>query len=151
MPLHIIIVEEPGPLGPDLARLLRYKGFKAVAALDLEDALLLVRESAPTRVALLVSSTLAASQSERFDLLFQQTPKPLVRFLCTGPLSCPMHPGLRCPGLDCFQKPLDFIAPDLTDRLNKILPADSPSLPPNTSEDLATSARFCFARATGTC
>jgi hypothetical protein len=144
MPLPIIIVEEPGPLGPDLARLLKYRGFRAVAALNLDDALILLRESAPERVALFVSSILAAAKSERFDLLLRQTPRPLVRFLCTGPLTCPMHPGLRCPGLDCIQKPLDLMAPDLTDRLRKMLHAD-PSLPGGTSESMVSDASVCFA------
>ncbi len=126
--LPIIVVEEPGPLGTDLAKLLKYRGLPAVVALDFDDALRRVRESAPQRVALLISSELAAAQSDRFDILLNQRPRPVVRFLCTGPLTCPMHPGLRCPGLDCVQKPLDFLDPDLADRLRTILAGEAPSL-----------------------
>jgi DNA-binding response OmpR family regulator len=146
MPLPIIIVEEPGPLGPDLARFLKYRGFRSVSASNLDHALLLLRESAPKRVALFVSSSLAAAQSESFDLLLRQTPKPLIRFLCTGPLTCPVNPGLRCPGLDCIQKPLDFMAPDLAERLRRMLRAEAPPPPAEKPQSLAADASFCFAR-----
>jgi DNA-binding response OmpR family regulator len=104
-----------------IARLLGHAGFRVSAATTAAEVRSVMSDSAPERVLLLASSTMAAGLGSSFDALLRHDPRPLVALTCTLPEECPLHPGLGCPNMDCLRKPQDFGHPSLVARLNRIL------------------------------
>jgi CheY-like chemotaxis protein len=122
MATQIVVLEESVELATMLAHLLEHAGFLASAATTGAEARSLMSESAPERVLLLVSSTLAASLGTSFNELLERDPIPLVALTCTQPdAACPLYPGSPCPNMDCLRKPQDFIAPVLISRVSRVL------------------------------
>jgi len=117
----IVILEESMQLAAMFAELLKHAGFRACGATSAPETRSAMRESAPERVLLLASSSLAARLGPSFRELRQHDPAPLLKLTCTQPEECPLHPGSPCPDMGCLKKPHDFTYPGVVARLNGIL------------------------------
>jgi CheY-like chemotaxis protein len=116
----VVVLDESEPARDIVCAILRHGGFQATAAESADRAIQLVAESAPERVFLLLSATLAASLGDDLKRLVSGNPRPAVTLMCTDSSTCPLHPGLPCPDLGCIRKPLDVTTQRLVGRLTEL-------------------------------
>ncbi len=83
-------------------------GSPTVAFASIEEGLAIIAGLAPRRVTVLLSSLLAARETQAYATLLQIDPPPRVLLCCTRHGTCPLNPRVVCSNLGCIIKPDDF-------------------------------------------
>lgn len=117
----VIVLEESQPARTVAVRILRHSGFTADGPATPDQAFSHLRESAPGRALVLLSSTLAAGIPDLLPALLRHDPRPTVVLTCAQPGVCPLLPSQGCAELGCLIKPQDFVPATLINRVGAIL------------------------------